>query len=140
MIRPSLLFLIVALVPGLEWLVNYLRQQLAFSVTPGWHAIIYPPFYFILLGQLLWLCLLPLFYFLLERNGRQLPKSILLLHLFLTLTYFVSAPLGNTYPLTSFSEMLNWLLLALFLVGSSSSFGLLLNEAQVGSAGLFFVS
>jgi hypothetical protein len=89
MVRYSMVFLIIAIIALLVSLSNTLL--VATSVIPGWHTTIYPPFFWVSVLQLTWICLLPLFYLILEKRNRKISKKAFLIHLFCTVMVFVSA-------------------------------------------------
>lgn len=90
MVRHSFLFLIIAIIALLVSFSESLVTGFATSVVPGWHTTIYPPFFVVSVLQISWICLLPLFYFMLEKRNRKISSSAFLFHLFSTLTFFVS--------------------------------------------------
>ncbi len=100
MIRYSGLFVVIAVVALLVSLSGYTT-----SVVPGWHTEIYPPYYVVSVAQLIWIILLPVFYSLLEKRNREIPRAYFLIHLCTTLTFFI--PMADW--LTIGGYYINWL-------------------------------
>lgn len=83
MVRNSLLFLVIALIATIEFISGF-----AVSVVPGWHTQIAPPFMIFSVVLLIWLFLLSLGYYMLERKRRHIPQKAVIIHLILTLAFF----------------------------------------------------
>ena len=100
MIHYSGLFVVIAVIAFLVSLSGY-----TVSVVPGWHTTIYPPYYLISMAQLVWIALLPVFYRLLEKRKREIPREYFLIHLCTTLTIFI--PLADWLAIGGY--YINWL-------------------------------
>jgi hypothetical protein len=92
MVRHSLLFLVIALIATIEFISGF-----AVSVVPGWHTEIVPPFMIFSVVLLIWLFLLSLGYYMLERKRRQLPQKAVVIHLILTLFFFFYSNGANSF-------------------------------------------
>ena len=84
MFRHSLLFLVMALIATIEFIGDF-----TVIVVPGWHTELGPPFIIYSIIILTWLYLLSIGYFVLERKNRQPPQKLVIIHLLLTLMYFL---------------------------------------------------
>jgi uncharacterized membrane protein YtjA (UPF0391 family) len=112
MVRYSLLFLVIALIATIESLGGF-----SVSVIPGWHTVIVPPFMMLSILLLLWLCLLPVGYLILERKNNTLTKRPIVMHLMLTLFYFFYSNGGARYYYTPVGLLLKFMSLAFFAIG-----------------------
>lgn len=84
MVKYSFIFFIIFLIG----LVTYFIPVGASSVVPGWHTTVFSPWFLAHLSQVLWLGIVSLIYYLLERNGKRIPHRIFLLHIALSLSVF----------------------------------------------------
>jgi hypothetical protein len=82
--KPSLVFFVIALIPAIE-----LSNGLAMSVLPGWHTTVITPMVTISLIMLAWLFVIPVGYFILERKNKLPTNRQTVIHLFLTLSFFL---------------------------------------------------
>lgn len=85
MVRYSFVFLIIFAI-GILFL---LRLDMATSVVPGWHSAIYMPWFFITLVQILWLGVISIIYFFVERSKKIINGNVTRLHIVLSLFVFV---------------------------------------------------
>jgi hypothetical protein len=83
MVRYSILFLVIAIIATIEFISGF-----AVSVIPGWHTEIAPPFMVLSIALLVWLYILPVAYFILEKKKNLPTQKLVALHLMLTLFFF----------------------------------------------------
>lgn len=86
MVKYSFVFLILFI---LGMLCHILSPELATSVIPGWHMTIYPPWFSVIIFQVVWLGICAGIYFLIERKGRKINHNLFLVHVFLSLFLFL---------------------------------------------------
>ncbi|HTE25811.1 hypothetical protein [Flavitalea sp.] len=87
MVRFSFVFLIVFVIGTL----SVLRLDLATSVVPGWHTVIYPPWFLASVFQILWLGVTSAIYYFIDRKGKVVNRNLFLLHIILSLFVFVDS-------------------------------------------------
>src|SRR5262245_52388289 len=117
MVRQSSVFLIIAIIALLYLIPGPIVATWSLSVVPGWHTTIFPPYLIGSIFQLLWIWLLPLLYFFVEKKRLVIKKYVFPLHLICTLTYFLSA--GSIDILLNTVATLVWTIIVnvLFIVG-----------------------
>jgi len=112
MVKYSFIFLIIFLIG----LIIFFFPDGASSVVPGWHTTVSSPWFLTHLSQILWLGIVSLIYYLLERNGKTIPHRIFLLHVALSLFVFT----GNLFLILgdkSSSMILQLASVVLFVLG-----------------------
>ena len=87
MVRYSFIFLIVFIIG----LLLGSSTQITTSVVPGWHTTIYSPLFFVSAFQCLWLGISAAIYYITERKGRVVHARFFLVHVFLSLFYFMDS-------------------------------------------------
>jgi hypothetical protein len=92
MVKISLLFLVIALIATIEYLSGF-----AVSVVPGWQTEIVPPYMILSVLLPIWLYLLPLGYFILERKKRLPVRRTVVIHLIMTLFFFLYSNRENLF-------------------------------------------
>ncbi|MGV3539637.1 MAG: hypothetical protein ACO1OQ_07490 [Rufibacter sp.] len=114
--RAYLIFLAVLVLLGIK-LIFF--QELAVSVIPGWHTPIFPPFFVITSLAQLWVIILTVGYFVLDRKGQPLSKKLILFHCLLTfpLLIYLQLPLDLLLHIYDLPETPFVPLAILFLVG-----------------------
>lgn len=117
MVRNSFVYLIVALIAIVSNGIDYLALQLQIGAIPGWHTSFFPTFYSLLLLLTAWIALLPILYYVQERNGLVLNKRIVRVHLYLTLIYFILLEEYKSNLVDYVGDGLMWLLLLTFVLG-----------------------
>lgn len=91
MFKYSTVFFIIAIIAVLHLVSGFAMGGTITSVVPGWHTTIFPPYTVAIFVQLLWICLLPVFYWFLQKKELILFPWVVPIHLACTLCYFISA-------------------------------------------------
>ena len=107
MFKHSTVFFIIAIIAVLHLFSGFAIGGMAVSVVPGWHTTIFPPYTIAIFVQLFWICLLPIFYWFIQRKGIYLTPWIVPVHLACTLCYFISA--GTILMIFTTESSLFWI-------------------------------
>jgi hypothetical protein len=87
MIKYSFVFLILFTIG----ILSFLQPGLAFSVVPGWHTIILPPWFLASSLQILWLGVASAIYYFIEWKGKAVSQNVFRFHLFSSLFVFLDS-------------------------------------------------
>ena len=119
MVRYSFIFLIVFIIG----LLLGSSTQISTMVVPGWHTTIYPPGFFVGAFQCLWLGISAAIYYFIERKRRMVHARVFLVHIFLSLFYFMDSSylFADNYSIERVLMLLPYILFLLgqviFIVG-----------------------
>jgi hypothetical protein len=117
MVRYSTLFLVIAIIALLLSLAESAFEGTLSVMVPGWHISSSKLFRWIRGAQVIWLCILPLGYFLLEKSGRIISRRLVFSHLFCTLFAFLTIGVAGGVILNFLNPIVFYAPLLSFMLG-----------------------